>query len=132
MNEKLIKSKIIRLKRFRSIDKLNIFLSLVSIILIFKNIYFSIMSISIIYLEVMLILVRYFKIKRYKEDIKSINKMDGEYKEFSDTIKDKIDILNKDIFGVKKDARINKEKIRYYESMTNDSNSEIVDKEKIR
>jgi len=132
LNERLIKSKIVRLKRFRGIDKLNIFLLLVSIGLIFKSIYFSIMSISIIYLEVVLILIRYFKIKRYKEELNSINKMDREYKEFSNSIKDKIDILNKDLFGVKKDARVNKEKIRYYEKMMNDSSSDTVKKEKTR
>ena len=132
LNEKLIKSKIVRLKRFRGVDKLNIFILLVSIVLIFKSVYFSIMSISIIYLELILILVRYFKMKKYKEELKSINKMDKEYKEFSNNIKDKIDILNKDLFGVKKDARVNIEKIRYYESMMNDSISDIVDKEKTR
>ena len=58
--------------------------------------------------------------------------MDREYKEFSNAIKDKIDILNKDLFGVKKDARVNIEKIRYYESMMNDSSSDTVDKEKTR
>ncbi len=132
LNEKLIKSKIVRLKRFRGVDKLNIFILLVSIALIFKSVYFSIMSISIIYLEVILILIRYFKIKRYKEELNSINMMDREYKEFSKSIKDKIDILNKDLFGVKKDARVNIEKIRYYESMMNDSSSDTVDKEKTR
>lgn len=132
LNEKLIKSKIVRLKRFRGIDKLNIFILLVSIVLIFKSVYFSIMSISIVYLEVILILIRYFKIKRYKEELNSINMMDREYKEFSNSIKDKIDILNKDLFGVKKDARVNIEKIRYYESMMNDSISDTVAKEKTR
>ena len=58
--------------------------------------------------------------------------MDREYKEFSNNIKDKIDILNKDLFGVKKDARVNKEKIRYYEKMMNDSSSGFVEKEKTR
>ena len=48
LNERLIKSKIVRLKSLRGIDKFNIILLLVSIVLIFKNIYFSIMSISII------------------------------------------------------------------------------------
>ena len=132
LNERLIKSKIVRLKRFRGIDKLNIFLLLVSIALIFKSVYFSIMSISIVYLELILVLIRYFMIKRYKEELKSINKMDREYKEFSKSIKDKIDILNKDLFGVKKDARVNFEKIRYYESMMNDSSSDTVEKEKTR
>ena len=132
LNEKLIKSKIFRLKRFRGIDKLNIFILLLSIGLIFKSMYFSIMSISIVYLEVILITIRYFKIKRYKEELNSINKMDREYKEFSKSIKDKIDILNKDLFGVRKDARVNIEKIRYYESMINDSSNDTVDKEKTR
>ena len=132
LNERLIKSKIVRLKRFRGIDKLNIFILLVSIALIFKSMYFSIMSISIVYLEVILIFVRYFKIKKYKEELNSINKMDGEYKEFSNNIKEKIDILNKDLFGVKKDARVNIEKIRYYESMMNDSSSDIIDRKKTR
>ena len=132
LNERLIKSKIVRLKRFRGIDKLNIFILLVSIALIFKSMYFSIMSISIVYLEVILIFVRYFKIKKYKEELNSINKMDGEYKEFSNNIKEKIDILNKDLFGVKKDARVNIEKIRYYESMMNDSSSDTVEKEMTR
>ena len=131
LNERLIKSKIVRLKSLRGIDKFNIILLLVSIVLIFKNIYFSIMSISIIYLEVILILVRCFKVKRYKEELKSINKMDKEYKEFSNNIKAKIDILNKDLFGIKKDARVNKEKIRYYESMMNDS-SDTIDRKKTR
>ena len=132
LNERLIKSKIVRLKRVRGIDKLNIFILLVSIGLMFKSIYFSIMSISIIYLELILIFVRYFKIKRYKEELKSINKMDKEYKDFSNNIKEKIDMLNKDLFGVKKDARVNKEKIRYYESMMNDSNSDTIDIKKTR
>ena len=132
LNERLIKSKIVRLKRFRGIDKINIFVLLVSIGLIFKSTYFIIMSISIIYLELILMLVRYFKIKRYKEELKSIHKMDKEYKEFSDNIKEKIDILNKDLFGVKKDARVNIEKIRYYESMMNDSSSNTVDRKKTR
>ena len=57
--------------------------------------------------------------------------MDKEYKEFSNNIKAKIDILNKDLFGIKKDARVNKEKIRYYESMMNDS-SDTIDRKKTR
>ena len=132
LNERLIKSKIVRLKSLRGIDKFNIILLLVSIVLIFKNIYFSIMSISIIYLEVILILVRCFKVKRYKEELKSINMMDKEYKEFSNNIKEKIDMLNKDLFGIKKDARVNKEKIRYYESMMSNSSSDTVDRKKTR
>lgn len=132
LNERLIKSKMVRLKRVRGIDKFNIFLLVISIGLIFKSAYFVIMSISIIYLELILILVRYFKIKKYKEELKSIHKMDKEYKEFSDNIKEKIDILNKDLFGVKKDARVNIEKIRYYESMMNDSSSNTVDRKKTR
>lgn len=132
LNERLIKSKIFRLKIVRSIDKINILILLISIGLMFKSIYFSIMSISIIYLELILIFVRYFKIKRYKEELKSINKMDKEYKDFSINIKEKIDMLNKDLFGVRKDARVNKEKIRYYESMMNDSNSDIIDRKKTR
>ena len=132
LNEKLIKSKIVRLKGFRGIDKFNIGLLLVSFVLIFKSIYFSIMSISIIYLEVILVLIRYFKIKRYRQELDSINEMDKEYKEFSESIKDKIDILNKDLFGIKKDARVNKEKIRYYEFMMNESSSDTVDRKKTR
>ena len=132
LNERLIKSKIVRLKRFRGIDKFNILLLLISIGLVFKSVYFSIMSISIIYLELILVLVRFFKIKRYKEELKSINKMDKEYKEFSNNIKERIDMLNKDLFGVKKDARVNIEKIRYYESMMNDSSSDTVDRKKTR
>jgi len=132
LNERLIKSKIVRLKKFRGIDKFNILLLLISIGLVFKSVYFSIMSISIIYLELILVLVRFFKIKRYKEELKSINKMDKEYKEFSNNIKERIDILNKDLFGVKKDARVNIEKIRYYESMMNDSSSDTVDRKKTR
>ena len=132
LNEKLIKSKIVRLKGFRGIDKFNIVLLLVSFALIFKSIYFSIMSISIIYLEVILVLIRYFKIKRYRQELDSINEMDKEYKEFSESIKDKIDILNKDLFGIKKDARVNKEKIRYYEFMMNESSSDTVDRKKTR
>ena len=132
LNERLIKSKIVRLKKFRGIDKFNIFLLVISIGLIFKSVYFSIMSISIIYLELILVLVRFFKIKRYKEELKSINKMDKEYKEFSNNIKERIDMLNKDLFGVKKDARVNFEKIRYYESMMNDSSSDTVDRKKTR
>ena len=77
-------------------------------------------------------LIRYFKIKRYKEELKNINKVDKEYKEFSNNIKERIDILNKDLFGVKKDARVNIEKIRYYESMMNDSSSDTVDRKKTR
>ena len=132
LNERLIKSKIVRLKKFRGIDKFNILLLLISIGLVFKSVYFSIMSISIIYLELILVLVRFFKIKRYKEELKNINKMDKEYKEFSNNIKERIDILNKDLFGVKKDARVNIEKIRYYESMMNDSSSDTVDRKKTR
>ena len=132
LNERLIKSKIVRLKKFRGIDKFNILLLLISIGLVFKSVYFSIMSISIIYLELILVLVRFFKIKRYKEELKSINKMDKEYKEFSNNIKERIDMLNKDLFGVKKDARVNIEKIRYYESMMNDSSSDTVDRKKTR
>lgn len=132
LNERLIKSKIVRLKRFRGIDKFNILLLLISIGLVFKSVYFSIMSISIIYLELILVLVRFFKIKRYKEELKNINKMDKEYKEFSNNIKERIDMLNKDLFGVKKDARVNIEKIRYYESMMNDSSSDTVDRKKTR
>ena len=132
LNERLIKSKIVRLKKFRGIDKFNILLLLISIGLVFKSVYFSIMSISIIYLELILVLVRFFKIKRYKEELKSINKMDREYKEFSNNIKERIDMLNKDLFGVKKDARVNFEKIRYYESMMNDSSSDTVDRKKAR
>ena len=132
LNERLIKSKIVRLKKFRGIDKFNILLLLISIGLVFKSVYFSIMSISIIYLELILVLVRFFKIKRYKEELKNINKMDKEYKEFSNIIKERIDILNKDLFGVKKDARVNIEKIRYYESMMNDSSSDTVDRKKTR
>ena len=132
LNERLIKSKIVRLKKFRGIDKFNILLLLISIGLVFKSVYFSIMSISIIYLELILVLVRFFKIKRYKEELKSINKMDREYKEFSNNIKERIDMLNKDLFGVKKDARVNIEKIRYYESMMNDSSSDTVDRKKTR
>ena len=90
------------------------------------------MSISIIYLEVILVLIRYFKIKRYRQELDSINEMDKEYKEFSESIKDKIDILNKDLFGIKKDARVNKEKIRYYEFMMNESSSDTVDRKKTR
>ena len=132
LNERLIKSKIVRLKRFRGIDKFNILLLLISIGLVFKSVYFSIMSISIIYLELILVLVRFFKIKRYKEELKNINKMDKEYKEFSNNIKERIDMLNKDLFGVKKDARVNIEKIRYYESVMNDSSSDTVDRKKTR
>ena len=132
LNERLIKSKIVRLKKFRGIDKFNILLLLISIGLVFKSVYFSIMSISIIYLELILVLARFFKIKRYKEELKNINKMDKEYKEFSNIIKERIDILNKDLFGVKKDARVNIEKIRYYESMMNDSSSDTVDRKKTR
>ena len=82
--------------------------------------YFSIMLVSIIYLEVILVLIRYFKIKKYKQDLRDINIMDKEYKDFSESIKKEIDILNKDLFGVKKDVRVNKEKVRYYEKMIND------------
>ena len=77
-------------------------------------------------------LIRYFKIKRYRQELDSINEMDKEYKEFSESIKDKIDILNKDLFGIKKDARVNKEKIRYYEFMMNESSSDTVDRKKTR
>ena len=120
LNEKLINSKIIRLKRFRFIDKVNIFLMIISGLLTVYSIYFIIMLVSIIYLEVILFLIRYFKIKKYKQELRDINKMDKEYKSFSDNIKSKIDLLNKDLFGVKKDVRINKEKVRYYERMIND------------
>ncbi len=120
LNEKLINSKIIRLKRFRPIDKVNIFLMIISGLLTVYSIYFIIMLVSIIYLEVILFLIRYFKIKKYKQELRDINKMDKEYKSFSDNIKSKIDLLNKDLFGVKKDVRINKEKVRYYERMIND------------
>ena len=75
---------------------------------------------SIVYLEVILVLIRYFKIKRYKKELEDICKMDKEYKEFSENIKNEIDILNKDLFGVKKDVRKNKEKVRYYEKIIND------------
>ena len=120
LNEKLINSKIIRLKCFRPIDKVNIFLMIISGLLTVYSIYFIIMLVSIIYLEVILFLIRYFKIKKYKQELRDINKMDKEYKSFSDNIKSKIDLLNKDLFGVKKDVRINKEKVRYYERMIND------------
>ena len=120
LNEKLINSKIIRLKRFRPIDKVNIFLMIISGLLTVYIIYFIIMLVSIIYLEVILFLIRCFKIKKYKQELRDINKMDKEYKSFSDSIKSKIDLLNKDLFGVKKDVRVNKEKVRYYEKMIND------------
>ena len=93
---------------------------IISGLLTVYSIYFIIMLVSIIYLEVILFLIRYFKIKKYKQELRDINKMDKEYKSFSDNIKSKIDLLNKDLFGVKKDVRINKEKVRYYERMIND------------
>ena len=44
-----------------------------------------------------------------------------------------IDILNKDLFGVKKDVRVNKEKVRYYEKLINDdSDADIKDNIKYR
>ena len=133
LNEKLIKSKIIRLKRFRVIDKVNILLMIIAGLLMIYSMYFIIMLVSIIYLEVILVLIRYFKIKRYKQELIDINKMDKEYKSFSDSIKSKIDLLNRDLFGVKKDVRVNKEKIRYYEKMINDdSDTNIKDNIKYR
>ena len=120
LNKKLINFKVIRLKEFRNIDKLNIFFIIISLVLMIYNIYFSIMLGSIVYLEVILVLIRYFKIKRYKKELEDICKMDKEYKEFSENIKNEIDILNKDLFGVKKDVRKNKEKVRYYEKIIND------------
>lgn len=133
LNEKLINSKIIRLKRFRLIDKLNILLIIISGLLMINSIYFIIMSVSIIYLEIILVLIRYFKVKRYKQELNDINKMDKEYREFSSSIKNEIDILNKDLFGVKKDVRVNKEKVRYYEKMINDdSDFDIKDNIKYR
>ena len=133
LNERLIKSKIIRLKRLRFIDKLNILLIIIAGLLMIYSMYFIIMLVSIIYLEVILVLIRYFKIKRYKQELIDINKMDKEYKSFSDSIKSKIDLLNRDLFGVKKDVRVNKEKIRYYEKMINDdSDTNIKDNIKYR
>lgn len=132
LNEKLIKSKIIRLKSIRWIDKLNIFLIIVSFIIIFNNIYFSIMLISIFYLEIILIIIRYMKIKKYKGDLIEIEKMDKEYKEFNKSIKDEIDVLNKDLFNVKKDVRKRKENVRYYENKLSEDGSNIVDKNKVR
>ena len=133
LNERLIKSKIIRLKRLRFIDKLNILLIIIAGLLMIYSMYFIIMLVSIIYLEVILVLIRYFKIKRYKHELIDINKMDKEYKSFSDSIKSKIDLLNRDLFGVKKDVRVNKEKIRYYEKMINDdSDTNIKDNIKYR
>ena len=133
LNERLIKSKIIRLKRLRFIDKLNILLIIIAGLLMIYSMYFIIMLVSIIYLEVILVLIRYFKIKRYQQELIDINKMDKEYKSFSDSIKSKIDLLNRDLFGVKKDVRVNKEKIRYYEKMINDdSDTNIKDNIKYR
>ncbi len=133
LNEKLIKSKIIRLKRFRVIDKVNILLMIIAGLLMIYSMYFSIMLVSIIYLEVILVLIRYFKIKKYKQDLRDINIMDKEYKDFSESIKKEIDILNKDLFGVKKDVRVNKEKVRYYEKLINDdSDADIKDNIKYR
>ncbi len=133
LNEKLIKSKIIRLKRFRVIDKVNILLMIIAGLLMIYSMYFSIMLVSIIYLEVILVLIRYFKIKKYKQDLRDINIMDKEYKDFSESIKKEIDILNKDLFGVKKDVRVNKEKVRYYEKLINDdSDTNIKDNIKYR
>lgn len=133
LNEKLIKSKIIRLKRFRVIDKVNILLMIIAGLLMIYSMYFSIMLVSIIYLEVILVLIRYFMIKRYKQELIDINKMDKEYKDFSESIKKEIDILNKDLFGVKKDVRVNKEKVRYYEKLINDdSDADIKDNIKYR
>ena len=132
LNERLIKSKIIRLKRLRFIDKLNILLIIIAGLLMIYSMYFIIMLVSIIYLEVILVLIRYFKIKRYQQELIDINKMDKEYKSFSDSIKSKIDLLNRDLFGVKKDVRVNKEK-RYYEKMINDdSDTNIKDNIKYR
>ena len=132
LNEKLIKSKIIRLKKVRWIDKLNIFLVIISLILMINNIYFSIMLISIIYLEIILILIRYMKIKKYNSDIIEIEKMDKEYKEFNKSIKDEIAVLNKDLFNVKKDVRKQKENVRYYEKKLNEDDGTVVDKNKVR
>lgn len=132
LNEKLIKSKIIRLKKIRWIDKLNIFLVIISLILMINNIYFSIMLISIIYLEIILILIRYMKIKKYNSDIIEIEKMDKEYKEFNKSIKDEIAVLNKDLFNVKKDVRKQKENVRYYEKKLNEDDGTVVDKNKVR
>ena len=132
LNEKLIKAKVIRLKKVRWIDKLNIFLVIVSLILIFNNIYFSIMLISIIYLEIILILIRYMKIKKYNSDLIEIEKMDKEYKEFNKSIKDEIDVLNKDLFNAKNDVRKRKENVRYYEKKINEDDGNVVDKNKVR
>ena len=133
LNEKLIKSKIIRLKRFRVIDKVNILLMIIAGLLMIYSMCFIIMLVSIIYLEVILVLIRYFKIKKYKQDLRDINIMDKEYKDFSESIKKEIDILNKDLFGVKKDVRVNKEKVRYYEKLINDdSDADIKDNIKYR
>ena len=133
LNEKLIKSKIIRLKRLRFIDKLNILLIIIAGLLMIYSMCFIIMLVSIIYLEVILVLIRYFKIKKYKQDLRDINIMDKEYKDFSESIKKEIDILNKDLFGVKKDVRVNKEKVRYYEKLINDdSDADIKDNIKYR
>lgn len=132
LNEKLIKAKVIRLKKVRWIDKLNIFLAIISLILMINNIYFSIMLISIIYLEIILILIRYMKIKKYNSDIIEIEKMDKEYKEFNKSIKDEIDILNKDLFNAKNDVRKRKENVRYYEKKLNEDDGNVVDKNKVR
>lgn len=132
LNEKLIKAKVIRLKKIRWIDKLNIFLVIISLILMINNIYFSIMLISIIYLEIILILIRYMKIKKYNSDLIEIEKMDKEYKEFNKSIKDEIDILNKDLFNAKNDVRKRKENVRYYEKKLNEDDGNVVDKNKVR
>lgn len=132
LNEKLIKAKVIRLKKVRWIDKLNIFLVIISLILMINNIYFSIMLISIIYLEIILILIRYMKIKKYNSDLIEIEKMDKEYKEFNKSIKDEIDVLNKDLFNAKNDVRKRKENVRYYEKKLNEDDGNVVDKNKVR
>lgn len=132
LNEKLIKAKVIRLKKVRWIDKLNIFLVIISLILMINNIYFSIMLISIIYLEIILILIRYMKIKKYNSDLIEIEKMDREYKEFNKSIKAEIDVLNKDLFNAKNDVRKRKENVRYYEKKLNEDDGNVVDKNKVR
>lgn len=126
LNKKILKKEIINLKRFNKIDKFNIFLLCVFIVLLVISKYFIVGVLSVLYIEIIYLMVRYNIRNKKKKELNSIDMIDDEYEKTMIDVKKKIALLNKKIFDTKHKKNKKRESIIRYEKMFNDDSGEEV------
>ena len=123
---KIDKRKIEKLKLITVIDKLILFIIILTAIFTIYN--FNYISLSLLIfmtiIELLYLYTRFYKISTLKNDLKEIEDIIPNYKKQFELIDENLKKLKIDIFGIKKLSKEKIADIKYYENSLNNKNKE--------